>query len=126
MADQAWSGLVRVQSLPSASHFESNNDGQVPFKFRGTKTTNRDDPPSWLQMFDDTNVFTGIWPPFLAILVTVLVYLIRPKLGDPYGMFHIELNASESLTDEHEQTEWLNMGYWKVSHVSLVKWCFLS
>jgi len=69
-------------------------------------------------MFDDTSVF--IWPSFLAILIAIIVYLIRPKLGDPYGMFHTELNASDS-PDEHEQTEWLNMGYWKVSHVSFVK-----
>jgi hypothetical protein len=77
----------------------------------------RDDSPKFETMFDDTNII--IWSTLLAMFFIVAVYLIHPKLCDPYGMFHIELNASGSSKDQHERTEWLNMGYWRVSPVML-------
>lgn len=54
----------------------------------------------------------------VIIIVTVLAWLalVYMKAGDPYGLFHLSLNIlpGGSETDE-PKTEWLNMGYWKVS-----------
>ena len=39
----------------------------------------------------------------------------RHNLNDPYGLFHLELNKLP-FEDPNSlpETEWLNMGYWKV------------
>lgn len=47
------------------------------------------------------------------IVVKVWMQYIMPKLADPYGLFHLELNES-SGNASNAKTEWLNMGYWNV------------
>jgi hypothetical protein len=53
-------------------------------------------------------------------LVSALVLFIRPRPQstrlEPYGSFHLAFNASEEGKPE---TQWLNMGYWKVSSYSI-------
>lgn len=52
----------------------------------------------------------------IVIALWMLVRLLTTKSEDPYGLFHLELNK---LPGAHPgtppKTEWLNMGYWKVS-----------
>lgn len=48
-------------------------------------------------------------------LICVAVALgICTKSSDPYGLFHLTLNKLPG-EDGDPKTEWLNMGYWKVS-----------
>lgn len=55
----------------------------------------------------------------IATIVTLwgilLAYITHSS--DPYGLFHLSLNKLPGENDEEDpKTEWLNMGYWKVSH----------
>lgn len=52
-----------------------------------------------------------LWILFLVLLVFVL--FLTQKGKDPYGTFHLALNKVHE-DERHPQTEWLNMGYWKV------------
>jgi hypothetical protein len=38
---------------------------------------------------------------------------LRQTTKDPYGLFHLSLNAGPGKMPERAKTEWLNMGYWK-------------
>lgn len=62
-----------------------------------------------------------LWTEYYIALVTgifVLIILLATymKPSDPYGLFHLSLNKlpGES-SDTDPRTEWLNMGYWRVS-----------
>jgi hypothetical protein len=50
-------------------------------------------------------------------LLTITLTYMRMQAADPYGTFHYKLNwvPGQSPT-ERPKTEWLNLGYWKVSH----------
>lgn len=55
--------------------------------------------------------------PLLAIgaLVCIVMYARgAPKGSDPYGEFHLVLNKRDGDVGR-PSTEWLNMGYWKVT-----------
>lgn len=43
----------------------------------------------------------------------------RPKAAEPYGDYHKSLNTSQKTNGQ--ETEWLNMGYWKVGTLALHK-----
>ncbi|KAF9015191.1 hypothetical protein BDQ17DRAFT_1340644 [Cyathus striatus] len=45
----------------------------------------------------------------------VAVALSQSKQKDPYGLFHLDLNRLPSDDSDEPKTEWLNMGYWKVT-----------
>ena len=47
-----------------------------------------------------------------AIVVYTAMVFIAGKAKDPYGSFHLSLNATQE--GKAPSTEWLNMGYWKV------------
>lgn len=49
----------------------------------------------------------------LVVFVLILQYATRAS-RDPYGSFHLSLNATNPTEEAHPPTEWLNMGYWKV------------
>ena len=49
---------------------------------------------------------------FLTLLLAV-VLAFQMRSADPYGLFHLSLN--ESNANSFPVTEWLNMGYWRVS-----------
>jgi hypothetical protein len=51
----------------------------------------------------------------IAILLFFLIRGILQFVSDPYGTFHIALNGKQ---EEREQTQWVNMGYWKVPGLS--------
>jgi hypothetical protein len=57
----------------------------------------------------------------LALLLSLgvggfgLVIMTGQRNADPYGLFHLSLNKiPEDSPDNPPETEWLNMGYWKV------------
>jgi len=51
-----------------------------------------------------------------AIFVLIISLAIYMKPSDPYGLFHLSLNKLPGESpDTDPRTEWLNMGYWKVS-----------
>lgn len=59
----------------------------------------------------DSNLYWLVVLPCFALLLGL--YL---KRSDPYGLFHLSLNklpGEDPAADP--KTEWLNMGYWKVS-----------
>lgn len=53
----------------------------------------------------------------LIVIVGVLSVLYRLNMtSDPYGLFHLTLNHLPGQDPTiPPQTEWLNMGFWKVS-----------
>ena len=53
-----------------------------------------------------------------AIVVCLFVWYFQRRLRDPYGSFHIALNVVDPASNAAPTTEWLNMGYWKVSTVN--------
>lgn len=57
----------------------------------------------------------------LVSVVVTIVSMVSYKGEDPYDSFHVALNASPSeiMSGSRPSTEWLNMGYWKVSKSSL-------
>ncbi|KAJ3500401.1 hypothetical protein NLJ89_g9811 [Agrocybe chaxingu] len=62
---------------------------------------------------NDSTLLLGIT--FLCILLGFTMWS-RARFQDPYGLFHLTLNKSPSGDpDAPPSTEWLNMGYWKVS-----------
>ena len=62
--------------------------------------THSDAPPMWF-----------LWTILLALLTFVLWISLRSS--EPYGLFHLAFNNDPSNTGA-PQTEWLNMGFWKV------------
>jgi SAM-dependent methyltransferase len=60
--------------------------------------------------------------------ITYALNLFSGKTKDPYGSFHVSLNASSNSSSvTSSQTEWLNMGYWKVRFfmIYLIPWRYL-
>ena len=56
---------------------------------------------------------TGI----VVLLISLAIFL---KPSDPYGLFHLSLNKLPGENpDTDPKTEWLNMGYWKVSGIGV-------
>lgn len=56
----------------------------------------------------------------ISVLTIIALILVGAKMNtsDPYGTFHLALNVrpeDESKGQKVPKTEWLNMGYWKVS-----------
>ena len=55
---------------------------------------------------------------YLAVLLLTLAVWFKMRSTDPYGLFHLTLNKLPSESpNSPPQTEWLNMGYWKVGRV---------
>jgi len=51
----------------------------------------------------------------LIVLLAVAIIALNKMAGDPYGTFHLGLNIREGQDPtKAPDTEWLNMGYWKV------------
>jgi hypothetical protein len=44
---------------------------------------------------------------------------VRPKAAEPYGSYLQSLNRTNDR--DKPETEWLNMGYWKVCRLSMVE-----
>lgn len=71
------------------------------------------------------NTAAMVWTDHYIALPTALVILIISlavyiKSSDPYGLFHLSLNKLPGENPHTEpKTEWLNMGYWKVSSVQV-------
>jgi Na+/proline symporter len=67
------------------------------------------------------NTAAMVWTDHYTALSTALVILIillavYVKSSDPYGLFHLSLNKLPGENPHTDpKTEWLNMGYWKVS-----------
>lgn len=65
---------------------------------------------------------------------SVVLYLLlrgsKPGHSEPYGSFHLGLNVRPGMDRSPPQTEWLNMGYWKVPRPEVfsraIKTCRLS
>ena len=51
----------------------------------------------------------------LLVLVSVAAMQAPSRRDDPYGTFHLQLNAVPGQPGPPD-TEWLNMGFWKVIH----------
>jgi|SRR6266404_6434313 len=59
----------------------------------------------------------------VSIVFAVFYYLSR-RTSDPYGTFHIPFNRVPGGPDP-PQTEWLNMGFWKVRYVTTIPSSFI-
>ena len=70
------------------------------------------------------------WAPFnsplrlvliaIAIFLFVLAFGFTLHKSEPYGSYHIALNALPGKdSTRRPDTEWLNMGYWEVTFFSL-------
>ncbi len=55
---------------------------------------------------------------FLPLLLAV-VLAFQMRSADPYGLFHLSLNKLNA--NSPPATEWLNMGYWRVSAARFVR-----
>lgn len=67
-------------------------------------------------------VSSWLLPLLIAAFTAAILFAIqsrRTSVKDPYGSFHLGLNADGS-PDDKPSTEWLNMGYWKVRRPSEV------
>ena len=77
-------------------------------------------------LYNDLPLPTG---GFVALAASpILLYLAYEGAGssphlEPYGSFHLALNVLPGHKGSRPQTQWLNMGYWKVS-VSRYDKCF--
>lgn len=61
--------------------------------------------------------YTLFWPTSIVIGFILLVFGFM-NTSDPYGMYHIGLNFRPGDDPSAVlETEWLNMGYWKVNTV---------
>lgn len=57
---------------------------------------------------------------FLPLLLVVALYF-QMRSTDPYGLFHLSLNKVD--VNSLPVTEWLNMGYWRVSAAPSMRNC---
>lgn len=56
-----------------------------------------------------------------TVLILAVSHLLKNSTGDPYGLFHLSLNRLPGeIPDAPPRTEWLNMGFWKVSFTSIL------
>ena len=53
------------------------------------------------------------------IIFAVLYTYFSRRTSDPYGTFHIPFNKVPGGPDP-PQTEWLNMGFWKVRPIAII------
>lgn len=66
---------------------------------------------------EDTLIY-WVLPVTLSIVLALVIY-VKSRATDPYGLFHLSLNRLPGENaDVDPKTEWLNMGYWKVSGVN--------
>jgi len=55
----------------------------------------------------------------ISAVILLLLFLIT-RSSDPYGLFHLTLNKLPSHDpNQPPDTEWLNMGCWKVSSLPI-------
>lgn len=100
------------------------NEGSFSLTF--CHTASRNEADLWAHhvevysLFRTLSMDTYLERSNIFVLLTVLAasfvaIRLYKRSGDPYGSFHLGLNL---LPGESEaKTEWLNMGYWKVSCV---------
>jgi hypothetical protein len=60
----------------------------------------------------------------IFVILSVLYYLSR-RSGDPYGTSHLSFNRVPGSPDP-PQTEWLNMGFWKVRYTVTFQTIFID
>ena len=52
----------------------------------------------------------------VSVILIVVVLSLKMSAKDPYGTFHLALNIRPGHDpSKSPETEWLNMGYWKVA-----------
>jgi hypothetical protein len=70
---------------------------------------------SELTLFNNLKVMT-VYLTCIGFLVAVASWLYMQRhINDPYGLFHLSLNKLPSEDpNSPPETEWLNVGYWKV------------
>jgi hypothetical protein len=60
-----------------------------------------------------TEHFVALATGIFVLIISLAIYM---KPSDPYGSFHLSLNKLPGESPHADpRTEWLNMGYWKVS-----------
>ena len=73
----------------------------------------KDGPPVYWYYWPLADHIMAVSTALLVVLISLAIYL---KPTDPYGLFHLSLNKLPGQSpDTDPKTEWLNMGYWKVS-----------
>jgi hypothetical protein len=54
-----------------------------------------------------------------GVIGCILLVVGFMSTKDPYGVYHLSLNVRpDADSSVGPDTEWLNMGYWKVNHAS--------